>query len=156
MAPHCVMALGYFDGVHLGHQQVIKTAREEATKRGLPLALMSFRPHPINVLSKGRRSVPQLTTLSEKQNCLKQLGVDYFYLVEFTMEFAALSPKKFVEDYLCQLRVAHAVAGFDFTYGAKGVAKVEQITEDSSGKIPITKVPCIHFRGEKISSSAIR
>lgn len=155
-APPCVMALGYFDGVHLGHQEVIQSARKEADKRGLPLALMSFRPHPINILSKGRREIPQLTTLGEKESQLKELGVDLFYLVEFTLEFAALLPTQFVQDYLVQLGVVHAVAGFDFSYGAKGSAKLEQIHQDSDGEITITKVDCIDYHGEKISSSAIR
>jgi riboflavin kinase/FMN adenylyltransferase len=155
-APPCVMALCYFDGIHLGHQQVIETAREEANKRGLPLALMSFRPHPINILSDGQRLVPHLTTLSEKEKRLKRLGVNLFYLVDFTLEFAALSPKQFVQDYLFQLGVVHAVAGFDFTYGAKGVAELKQIHQDSDGKITVSKVDCIDYRGEKISSSSIR
>lgn len=155
-ATSCVMALGYFDGVHLGHQQVIKTARKEANKRGLPLAVMSFRPHPINVLSKGKRIVPHLTTPCEKEKRLKQLGVDFFYLVDFTMAFAALSSSQFVEDYLMSLGVVHAVAGFDFSYGVKGVAKLPQIVTDSNGGISVTKVECIDYDGEKISSSAIR
>ena len=155
-ATSCVMALGYFDGIHLGHQQVIKTAREEASKRGLPLAVMSFRPHPINVLSKGQSIVPHLTTPCEKEKRLKQLGVDLFYLVDFTLAFAALTSSQFVEDYLMKLGVVHAVAGFDFSYGVKGVAKLSQIVADSNGEITVTKVECIDYDGEKISSSAIR
>jgi riboflavin kinase/FMN adenylyltransferase len=150
------MALGYFDGVHLGHQQVIQKAREEADYLGLPMALMSFRPHPIHILSGGKRFVPHLTTLSEKQNLLENLGVDFFYLVEFTPEFAKLPPQQFVGDYLLNLKVVHAVAGFDFSYGAKGAAKLSQITDDSDGQITVTKVECLHYRGEKISSTAIR
>lgn len=155
-ATSCVIALGYFDGVHLGHQQVIKTAREEANKRGLPLAVMSFRPHPIDILSKGKRIVPHLTTICEKEKRLKQLGVDLFYLVDFTLEFAELTSSEFVEDYLIRLGVVHAVAGFDFSYGAKGIAKLPQIVMDSNGEISITQVECIDYAGEKISSSAIR
>ena len=155
-APSCVMALGYFDGVHLGHQQVIKTAHEEAKKRGLPLAVMSFHPHPINILSKGQRTVPHLTTLCEKEKRLKLLGVDLFYLVDFTMAFAALTSSEFVEDYLMKLGVVHAVAGFDFSYGVKGKARLPQIVTDSAGEITVTEVKCIDYNGEKISSSSIR
>ncbi|WP_085991021.1 adenylyltransferase/cytidyltransferase family protein [Oceanobacillus senegalensis] len=155
-ATPCVMALGYFDGVHLGHQQVINEAREEANNRGLPLAVMSFRPHPINVLSGGKRLVPHLTTFSEKQTILAELGVDLFYLVEFTPDFAKLLPKQFVQDYLVNLKVVHAVAGFDFSYGAKGAAKLNQIVDDSDHKITVTKVECHDYKGEKISSTAIR
>lgn len=155
-ATPCVMALGYFDGVHLGHQQVIQKAREEANVQGLPLALMSFRPHPINVLSGGKRFVPHLTTLCEKQEILEELGVNLFYLVDFTTEFAKLSSKQFVQDYLLNLEVVHAVAGFDFSYGSKGAAQLHQIPDESDGKIIVTKVECMDYKGEKISSTAIR
>ncbi|KKK36485.1 FAD synthase [Mesobacillus campisalis] len=155
-ATPCVMALGYFDGVHLGHQQVIQHAYEEAKRRGLPLALMSFRPHPIFVLSGGKRLVPHLTTLCQKQKILAKLGVDLFYLVEFTPKFAKLSPQKFVQDYLLGLEVTHAVAGFDFSYGAKGSARLNQIPADSDGLITVTEVDCLAHQGEKISSTAIR
>lgn len=152
----CVIALGYFDGVHLGHQQVITAARKEADERGLPLAVMSFRPHPIDVLSKGKRVVPNLTTIDVKEQRLQQLGVDVFYLVDFTIPFARLLPNQFVEQYLRKLQVVHAVAGFDFTYGAKGAAKLPQIVSDSDSSITVTEVECISYKGEKISSSAIR
>lgn len=155
-ATPCVIALGYFDGVHLGHQQVIKEAREEANVRGLPLALMSFRPHPINVLSGGKRVVPHITTLCQKQEILENIGVDLFYLVDFTTEFATLSSKQFVQDYLLNLGVVHAVAGFDFSYGAKGAAQLHHIPEEADGYITVTEVACIHYKNEKISSTAIR
>jgi riboflavin kinase / FMN adenylyltransferase len=155
-ADPCVIALGYFDGVHLGHQRVIKEAKKEADYRGLPLAVMSFRPHPINVLSEGKRLVPHLTTLPEKEKKLESLGVDLFYLVEFTKEFAALTPEQFVQNYLVDLGVVHAAAGFDFTYGKKGAAPLTQIPADAKGGITVTKVECLEWQGEKISSTAIR
>lgn len=155
-ATPCVMALGYFDGVHLGHQRVIKIARKKANNRGLPLALMSFRPHPINILSGGKRCIPHLTTLSEKEMILNGLGVDLFYLVDFTLNFAALSPKQFVEAYLLKLGVTHAVAGFDFSYGFKCEGKLHQIPDNSKNQITVTEVQCVDYLGEKISSTAIR
>jgi riboflavin kinase / FMN adenylyltransferase len=155
-ATDCVMALGYFDGVHLGHQRVIEVAREEAKHRGLPLAVMSFRPHPINVLSGGKKQVAHLMPFCEKQSALQQQEVDLFYLVDFTIGFAELSPKQFVHDYLVKLNVMHAVAGFDFHYGKKGSGKLKDIPSDSKDRISITVVECVDYLGEKISSTAIR
>lgn len=155
-ATECVMALGYFDGVHLGHQKVIQVARAEAKRRDLPLAVMSFRPHPLTILSGGKHQIANLMTLSEKEKKLACLGVDYFYLVEFTQEVAKLSPKGFVKQYLQNLHVVHAVAGFDFTYGAKGAGHLQGISNDSAGQINVTEVQCVEFQGEKISSTAIR
>lgn len=155
-APACVMALGFFDGVHIGHQKVIETARAEAKRKGLPLALMSFATHPINVLSNGQRKVDNLMTLCSKQEKLQQLGVELFYLVDFTMPFANLTPEEFVHEYLLKLNVKHAVAGFDYCYGKMGAGKLHEIPALSNNHITVTKVDCLDFKGEKVSSTAIR
>lgn len=155
-ASACVMALGFFDGVHLGHQKIIHTAKVEANRRQLPLALMSFSTHPINILSKGRRTVGNLMTLREKKEKLQQLGVDIFYLVDFTKDFSNLSPKEFVQQYLLDLKVKHAVAGFDYSFGKFGQGKLVDIPHYSKHQISVTEVECYVFKGEKISSTAIR
>lgn len=152
----CVVALGFFDGVHIGHQQVIQTAKEKADKLGVKLAVMSFHPHPLSVITKGKKVIPLLSSLSEKKQLLQQLGVDLFYLVEFTNIFSALSPEAFVEHYLVQLKVRHAVAGFDFSFGRKGTGHLANIPAYSNEKIEVTEVPCVDYLGEKISSTAIR
>lgn len=155
-AEACVIALGFFDGVHIGHQKVIDRARAEAKRRKLPLALMSFSTHPINILSKGRRTVGNLMTLCTKKEKLQQLGVDLFYLVDFTENFSNLTPKEFVQQYLLNLKVKHAVAGFDYSYGKFGEGKLIDIPHYSDNQISITEVECFFFKGEKISSTAIR
>lgn len=155
-APACVIALGFFDGVHIGHQKVINTAKAEAKRRGLPLALMSFATHPINVLSKGKRKMGNLMTLCSKEEKLRRLGVELFYLVDFTQDFAALSPNEFVKEYLLKIGVKHAIAGFDYCYGKMGLGKLVDIPTYSNNQISITEVNCIDFEGEKISSTAIR
>lgn len=66
-AKPCVMALGFFDGVHIGHQEVIKTAKRAADKKDLPLVVMSFFPHPKEVLSREKKIFPYLMPLDEKQ-----------------------------------------------------------------------------------------
>ena len=155
-APACVIALGFFDGVHIGHQKVIETAKAEAKRRGLPLALMSFATHPINVLSKGERKVGNLMTLCTKKEKLKQLGVELFYLVDFTKGFANLTPDEFVKEYLVELGVKHSVAGFDYYYGNMGAGKLIDIPTYSNNQISVTEVDCVDFEGEKVSSTAIR
>ena len=154
-APACVIALGFFDGVHLGHQQVIEAAKLQAQRLQLPLALMSFTTHPLNVLSSTKK-VGQLTALEMKRQKLQQLDVDLFYLVEFTRHFAQLTPNEFVEQFLMKLQVKHAVAGFDYSYGKMGAGKLQDIPFFSSGQIQVTEVPCITCDDEKISSTAIR
>lgn len=155
-AQNCVIALGFFDGVHIGHQKVIETAMLEAKSRQLPLALMSFKTHPINILSDGKRKVENLTTLCTKKKKLQDLEIDFLYLVDFTKPFASLTPQCFVKEYLVKLRVVHAVAGFDYSYGIQGSGKLSQIPFYSKGCISVSEVGCINYKNEKISSTAIR
>ena len=149
-----VMALGFFDGVHKGHCEVINTAAKIAKERNLSLAVMSFFPHPKTVISNGK--VNYLMPLSEKQEKLRKLGVDIFYIVEFDKDFASLLPAHFVTKYLVNLDVVHAVAGFDYTYGCKGAGNMDRLKADSGGLIDVTKVEKLEFQGEKISSTCIR
>ncbi|PLS03709.1 bifunctional riboflavin kinase/FMN adenylyltransferase [Neobacillus cucumis] len=151
-----VMALGCFDGLHLGHCEVINTAIQKAKERQVPLSVMSFFPHPKTVISKGKVHVNYLTPLAEKEEKLRKMGVDTFYIVEFNQEFAGLSPEQFVLDYLNGLGVFHAVAGFDFSYGSYGAGHLDRLKQDSGGRIDVTKVAKVELRGEKISSTCIR
>src|SRR3954469_25671010 len=90
-----VMALGFFDGLHNGHCEVIKTASQKAKERNVSLSVMSFFPHPKTVISNGKKRVCYLMPPSEKEEMLRKLGVDTFYIVEFDKEFASLLPKQF-------------------------------------------------------------
>lgn len=155
-AKQSVMALGFFDGLHKGHCEVIKTARCKAKEKHVSLSVMSFFPHPKTVISNGKKQVCYLMPLSEKEEKLRELGVDTFYMVEFDQEFASLSPEQFVAKYLLGLGVVHAVAGFDFTYGYKGQGNMDRLKSDSNGQIDVTKVGKVECRGEKISSTCIR
>ena len=151
-----VMALGFFDGLHLGHCKVIKTASKKAKEMDVSLSVMSFFPHPRTVISNGKRQVCYLMPLSEKEKKLQNLGVDTFYIVEFDKQFASLSPEQFVADYMIQLGVVHAVAGFDFSYGSKGMGNMDRLQMDSKGHIRTTKVEKLEYMGEKVSSTCIR
>lgn len=151
-----VMALGFFDGLHNGHCEVIKMALQEAKERNVSLAVMSFFPHPKTVISNGKKRVHYLMPPSEKEKMLRQLGVDTFYFVEFDQEFASLPPEQFVANYLIHLGVVHAVAGFDFSYGYKGTGNMDRLKSDSGGLIEVTKVAKVECQGEKISSTCIR
>ncbi|MEH7744865.1 FAD synthetase family protein [Neobacillus drentensis] len=156
MAKPNVMALGFFDGIHNGHREVIKTAFQKAKERNISLSVMSFFPHPKTVLSNGKTQVDYLMPLSDKEKIFAELGVDIFYIVEFDKEFASLSPEKFTAKYLVDLGVVHAVAGFDYTYGFRGEGNMDRLKYDSGGILDVTKVSKVEYQGEKISSTCIR
>lgn len=151
-----VMALGFFDGIHNGHREVIKTAFQKAKERNLSLSVMSFFPHPKTVLTNGKTDVDYLMPVSDKEKIFRELGVDIFYIVEFDKEFASLSPEKFAAKYLVDLGVVHAVAGFDYTYGFRGDGNMDRLKSDSGGILEVTKVEKVEYQGEKISSTCIR
>jgi riboflavin kinase/FMN adenylyltransferase len=151
-----VMALGFFDGVHKGHREVIQTALAKAKEKNLLLSVMSFFPHPKTVLSNGNNHFDYLMPLSDKRKLLAQLGVDIFYIVEFDHEFSLLPPEVFVKKYLMNLGVVHAVAGFDYCYGKMGKGNMDRLNADSGGLLKVTKVDKVECNGEKISSTCIR
>lgn len=151
-----VMAIGYFDGVHYGHQKVIKTAVEKAKALHMKTAVMTFTPHPKEVISKGKASVEQLSTFSQKEAYIKELGVDYLFVVHFNRSFASLTPKQFVKQYIVDMYVKHVVVGFDFTYGAFGKGNVFRLADDGGELFSVSIIHKIELDGEKISSTFIR
>ena len=119
------LAVGFFDGVHLGHQQVINRAIEHAKEKGVKSAVMTFDPHPSIVLGGRNEKVFYITPLEQKIEKLKALGVDTVFVVNFTSDFAKLSPEDFVQFFIKDLHVVHVTAGFDFSFGAFGKGNME-------------------------------
>ena len=151
-----VMALGCFDGLHHGHEKVIRTALRKAKEKNLKTSVMTFFPHPRTVLPGKKREFHYLMPQREKEARLRKMGVDTLYVVEFDKRFASLPPEQFVSDYLLGLGVAHAVAGFDFSYGNRGAGNLDRLPADSGYRIGVTKVEKVGIGDRKISSSLIR
>ncbi|MGZ4122375.1 MAG: adenylyltransferase/cytidyltransferase family protein, partial [Tumebacillaceae bacterium] len=116
-----VMAVGNFDGIHIGHQQLIGKAKEIAALSGLPASVLTFYPHPRQVLGKGSYA-NLLTPFDEKMRVLRELGVQIVYVVDFTMEFAAQTAEEFVHRFLAALNPQTVVVGFDYAFGRGGKA----------------------------------
>jgi len=156
--PPLVMALGYFDGIHLGHQKVIQTAKQIAEEKHLKSAVMTFDPHPSVVLAKNHKVVELITPLHEKIKLIESMGIDYLFVVHFTTDFASLLPQQFVDQYIVGLGVKHVVAGFDYTYGKFGKGNMNNIEEFANGRFDITVVDklTLQNRDDKVSSTLIR
>lgn len=156
--PPSVCAIGYFDGLHRGHQKLIETAKEQAQKRGVALSVLTFHPDPWAVL-KPDAPLEHLVNLEEKKQILEALGVDLFYIVDFTKEFAALSIEAF-HQFLKALHIEALVCGFDFHYGAKGKGNPQSLLQcDYFETTVISKISDEESQDEKeiakISSSRI-
>ncbi|WP_066904094.1 bifunctional riboflavin kinase/FAD synthetase [Millisia brevis] len=123
----CVLTIGVFDGLHRGHRRLISRAVEEARARDLPCVLMTFDPHPIEVVRPGAHPA-QLTSLERRAELVEDLGVDVFLVMPFTAEFMKLTPERYVHDILVQtLHVALVVVGENFSYGKKALGTVPML-----------------------------
>ncbi|MDV6305913.1 bifunctional riboflavin kinase/FAD synthetase [Gordonia amicalis] len=125
----CVVTIGVFDGVHRGHAELIHAATKAAKEHGVPSVLMTFDPHPSEVVRPGSHP-PQLTTLTRRAELAEELGIDVFCVMPFTPELAARSPKDFAHDILVEtLHAADVVVGDNFTFGRKAAGDVAKLTE---------------------------
>ena len=114
-----MLTIGVFDGVHRGHQALISRAVSLAADRGLPSVVLTFDPHPSEVVRPGSHPA-QLTTLRRKAELVEQLGVDTFCVLPFTAELARVPADAFVHEVLVErLHVAAVVVGENFTFGKK-------------------------------------
>ncbi|MFD0711320.1 bifunctional riboflavin kinase/FAD synthetase [Paenibacillus sp. GCM10027626] len=151
------VAIGYFDGVHRGHQNVIKQAVKAAHENGMEAAAMTFHPHPKEVLGKGDQYITCLSPLEEKMERFRALGVDIVYLVRFDKSFAAVNPESFVAEFLRPLHVKRIVVGFDFTFGARGAGTAETLVELAKPDMEVDIVEALVMKnGDKVSSTHIR
>lgn len=146
---NCVL-IGIFDGVHAGHQELLKTAKAH----GKVIAL-TFYPHPTAIFAPERTPM-QLLPLEDRVSQLRAHGADEVVVIEFTKDFAALSPDQFIDEILVKkLSATHVVVGENFTFGhkAEGTAHYLQ-SVDKGFKTTIVKLS--QNRGNPISSSRIR
>jgi riboflavin kinase / FMN adenylyltransferase len=121
----CVTTIGVFDGVHRGHQELISRAVQLAHARGLPSVLVTFDPHPSEVVRPGSHPA-QLTTLRRRAELVEQMGVDVFCVLPFTQELSKMPPDEFVHEILVEkLHVAAVVVGENFTFGYKAEGTVD-------------------------------
>lgn len=119
-----MVTIGVFDGVHRGHQALISRTVRAAAERGLPSVLLTFDPHPSEVLRPGSHPA-QLTTLRRKAELVESMGIDAFAVLPFTLELSKLSPDEFVHEVLVdRLHTAAVVVGDNFTFGFKAAGDV--------------------------------
>ncbi len=124
----CVVTIGVFDGVHRGHQKIVGRAVEKAASLGVPSVVLTFDPHPSEVVRPGSHP-PMLTSQRYRAELLEQLGVDVVCVLPFTREFSRLSPDEFVHEVLVErLHAAGIVVGENFRYGAKAAGDVAALT----------------------------
>lgn len=154
--PKAVAAIGFFDGVHLGHQALIKRAVDYAKEHDVESAVVTFYPHPSVVLNPDNKDIQYITPTQEKEKLIEQMGVDRLYIISFTRSLARLSPEEFINRFMIGLNIKHLIAGFDFSFGYKGAANMKNIHQYVHDRFTYETVGKIELADEKVSSTRIR
>ncbi|ELR66188.1 Riboflavin kinase [Photobacterium marinum] len=151
------MTIGNFDGVHLGHQAVLRQVQAKAKELGWPATVMSFEPQPMELFA-GDNAPARLTRFRDKYQQLKQLGMDRLFCVNFNAHFANMSPRDFVRRLLVeQLGVKFLVVGDDFCFGkgrSGNFAMLEAAGKEFGFTVVSTQSFCVSE--QRVSSTAIR
>jgi riboflavin kinase/FMN adenylyltransferase len=147
-----VVAIGIFDGVHAGHQQIIATAKHQGE-----VTVMTFDPHPTSVFAP-ERTPTQLVNIKDRIELLKKAGAVAVDVVTFNKEFSQLSPDQFIEDILIgRFSAEHVVIGENFNFGYKAQGTPKYLTEvGPKYGFGVSIVKLQEDRGSSISSSRIR
>lgn len=152
-----IVSWGNFDGVHLGHQALIKRVIEQARIAGLPAVVITFDPHPLNVVM-GDKAPPLLMPLQHKLECFADLGVDLTLVIPFTRQTANLPPEDFVRLVLSEcLNTRHLVVGYDYAFGKGRRGNAALLTElGAEMGFTVEEFPAVYINGDVVSSTRIR
>jgi riboflavin kinase/FMN adenylyltransferase len=153
-----VVTIGNFDGVHLGHQQLIARTIEAAKERGTHSLVVTFEPHPFEFFSREQVTIPRLTRLREKFAALSDCGVDFVLILPFNQDVASLSASDFVTHILHEhLHPAHMVIGDDFRFGHQRQGDFGMLKQMGNQLgFDVESLPTYLVEGERVSSTSVR
>ena len=152
-----VLAMGFFDGVHRGHQAVIQRAKQIAAQRHLKLAIMTFDRFPkIYFRNIDPQAVKYVTPLKQRLKRFEQQGIEIAYVARFDEAMAKLAPQYFVDHFMVDLHAKVVVAGFDYTYGKPNVANMATLPQFAQGRFDVVTVDRQVLNAEKIGTTQIK
>ena len=152
-----VVTIGTFDGIHIGHQKILKDLIETAKKENKKSVLLTFFPHPRMVLQK-EVTIQLLNTIEEKSSLLEKMGLDYLIIHPFSKEFSRLTALDFVRDILVnQLNTSRLIIGYDHHFGKNREGNIHQLKEYSSlYDFNVEEIPAQDIDNVSVSSTKIR
>lgn len=155
---YSIVTSGTFDGVHYGHQKILKKIVNTAKEKGGKSVVITFWPHPRFVLKKGHAELKLLTTFEEKVQLLEQNGIDYLVKIPFTKEFSELSSEQFIRDILIdKINTKKLVIGYDHKFGKNREGGFEYLKENAgSYGFEVEEIPRQDIEHVGVSSTKIR
>ena len=149
-----VACIGYFDGLHLGHQELIEKAKKIAYEKGAKSALITFYPDPKDIITKKKHR--HIQNFTDRLKIAQEMGIDIAIVYDFTQEMCKMPEDVFYQKVLCSLPLVGLVCGFDFSYGYKGEGTPQKLKDHIAGKYPLSIIDEVLYQGEKISSTRVR
>jgi len=153
-----VATTGFFDGVHIGHQAILRNIVDVAKQQNKKSCVVTFWPHPRVVLGQDAEMLRLLTNIDEKVEIISKLGIDYFYLIPFTQKFSQLTPNQFFENILVdKIDISQLYVGYNHRFGhnlGAGFDDIKKIGEEFN--VDVFKIDAIENSGGKVSSTVIR
>lgn len=145
-------AIGFFDGLHQGHKQLVDKTKIEAEKNNHKSALITFAPSPTSIITNKHEDL--LSTVSERAKLVEKAGLDVMIVLKFTKQLSRLSPLDFYKEIIKELNVKHLVTGQDFKFGYRGSGNVKTLKEIK--ELNLSVVSDYKLKEERISSTRIK
>lgn len=157
LADSLALTIGNFDGLHLGHRQIITKLKEFAKNHDLKIAILTFEPHPAQFFNKKVKENFRLNSLAQKLRNFSEIGIDYAIVLPFNHDFSQISAENFVKEILLEkLNVRKLLVGHDFTFGKNRQGDFEFLQKFASKNFEISRIDAISQDKTVISSSKIR
>jgi riboflavin kinase/FMN adenylyltransferase len=152
-----ILTIGTFDGVHIGHQKIIKNLVSEAKEKGLCALVLTFFPHPRMVLQKDS-NIKMIDTLEEKKKILNQLGVEVLIVQPFTLDFSRMTALEYTREVLVNgLNISKLIIGYDHRFGRNREATVEDLKQFGLDyNFSVEKIPAQDIESIAVSSTKVR
>lgn len=155
---HAIATIGTFDGVHLGHQAIFKKMRELAQTMNGETVVVTFSPHPRQVLQKENEALRFITTPEQKFQKFEEFGIDNVLIINFTKEFSLLPSEDFIKDYILQpIRPDYLVVGYDHHFGKNRTGDFDMLSRLSEKYgFKVEQVSALDYDHVSVSSTKIR
>lgn len=153
----CVLTIGNFDGVHLGHQQLLKKLLQKSAALNLPALVMILEPQPNEFFLPKEKVPPRIYKFREKLSALASCGIENIICIRFDKSFAAVPAEQFIQSLLLdQLKTRYLIVGDDFHFGFKRQGDINLLKQYANSSFEVENAPTFEYEGKRLSSTRVR